>query len=47
MCRIYLDVIDGSHRSHLELIGLILRLHGASVVNSLTDDVSHVVVSFR
>ena len=49
MYRVYLDncLIGGSHGLHLELIGLTLRLHGASVVSSLTDDVSHVIVSSR
>jgi len=49
MCRMYLDsyLTDESHGSHLELVGLTLRLHGATVVTDLTDDVSHVVVDSR
>jgi len=46
MYRVYLDncLTDGSRASHLELIGLTLRLHGATVVDTLMDNVSHVIV---
>ena len=49
MCRVYLDncLTDESHGSHLKLTGLTLRLHGATVVNALTDDVSHAIVDSR
>jgi len=49
MCRVYLDncLTDESRGSHLELTGLTLRLHGATVVNALTDDVSHAIVDSR
>jgi len=49
MYRVYLDncLTGGSRGSHLKLIGLTLRLHGATVVNALNDDVSHVIVDSR
>jgi len=38
---------DGSRGSLLESVGLTLRLHGATVVKTITDDVSHVIVDSR
>jgi len=46
---VYLDncSADVNYGPRLELIGLTLRLHGATVINCLTDDISHVIVSSR
>jgi len=49
VCRVYLDGWStiGSCGSRLELTGLTLRLYGATVVKTLTDNVSHVIVDSR